>query len=55
MGYVSVAYLMIIVDETVQVDGCDKTRREGHEQSTDGRLEGRWDMRQKEERLFQRQ
>ena len=31
-----VSYLMMIVDETVQEEGCDKTRKEGQEKSTDG-------------------
>ena len=31
-----VAYLMIIIDETLQEEEGDKTRREGHEQWTDG-------------------
>ena len=35
------ACVMIIVDETVQEDGCDKTGKEGKEKSTDGRLEGK--------------
>ena len=36
VGYVPVSYLMMIVDETVQEEGCDKTRIEGQEKSTDG-------------------
>ena len=31
-----VSYLMMIVDDTVQEEGCDKTRKEGQEKSTDG-------------------
>ena len=31
-----VAYLMMIVEETIQEEGCDKTRKEGHEKRTDG-------------------
>ena len=34
--YVPVSYLMMIVDETVKEEGCDKTRKEGPEKSTDG-------------------
>ena len=30
-----VSYLMMIVDDTVQEEGCDKTRKEGQEKSTD--------------------
>ena len=36
VGYVPVSYLMMIVDETVHEEGCDKTRIEGQEKSTDG-------------------
>ena len=36
VGYVPVAYLMMIVDETVQDEGCDNTRKEGHEKRTHG-------------------
>ena len=36
VGYVPVACLMTIVDETVQEEGCDKTRKEGQENNTDG-------------------
>ena len=36
VGYVPVSYMMMIVDETVQEEGCDKTRIEGQEHSTDG-------------------
>ena len=41
--YVPVAYLMIIMDETVQEEGCDKTGKAGQEKITDGTniLEGR--------------
>ena len=31
-----VSYLMMVVDDTVQEEGCDKTRKEGQENSTDG-------------------
>ena len=36
VGYVPVSYLMMIVDETVQEEGCDKTKKKGQEKSTDG-------------------
>ena len=37
MAYVPVAYVTVIVDETVRKDGCDKkTGKEGQEKSTDG-------------------
>ena len=36
VGYVPVAYMMIVMDETVQEDGYDKTGKEGQEKSTDG-------------------
>ena len=36
VGYAPLAYLMIIMDETVQEEGYDKTRKEGQETSTDG-------------------
>ena len=29
VGYVPVSNLMMIVDETIQEEGCDKTRKEG--------------------------
>ena len=34
--YVPLVYLMTIVDETVQEEGCDKTWKEGHEKRTHG-------------------
>ena len=34
--YVPVAYLMIIMDETVREERCDKTGKEGQEKITDG-------------------
>ena len=49
VGYVPVSYLMMIVDETVQEEGCDKTRIEGQEHSTDGTKIGE-EMRQERER-----
>ena len=36
VGCVPVSFLIMIVDETVQEEGCDKTRKEGQENSTDG-------------------
>ena len=46
MGYVPVAYLVIIIDETLQEEESDTTRKEGHEKSIDGTKilssSGRW-------------
>ena len=36
-----VAYLMIVIDETLQEEESDTTRKEGHEKSTDGMKIGR--------------
>ena len=36
VGYVPVSYLMMIVDETVQEEGCDNTMIEGQDNSTGG-------------------
>ena len=36
VGYVPVAYVMIIIDETLQEEESDTTRKEGHEKTTDG-------------------
>ena len=36
VGYVPVSHLMIIVDETIQEEGCDRTRKEVQGKSTDG-------------------
>ena len=41
VGYVSVAYLMIIIDETLHEEESDTTRKERHEKSTDGMKIGR--------------
>ena len=41
VGYVPVAYIMIIIDETLQEEESDTTRKEGHEKSTDGMKSGR--------------
>ena len=35
VGYVPVSYLIMIVDDNVHEEGCDKTRTEGQENSTD--------------------
>ena len=40
MGYVPVAYVMIVMDETVQEDGCDKTGKEGQDNNIDGTKNG---------------
>ena len=40
-----VSYLMMIVDDTVQEEGCDKTSKEGQEKSTDRTKTGE-EMRQ---------
>ena len=56
VGYVPVAYAMIVVDETVQEDGCDKTGIEGEEKRNDAsKSGGGWDRMEKEERRIQRQ
>ena len=49
VGYVPVAYFMIIIDETLQEEESDTTRKEGHEKSTDGTKIG-GEMRQDGER-----
>ena len=36
VGYVPVSHLMIIIDETIQEEECDKTRKEVQGKSTDG-------------------
>ena len=36
VGYVPVSHLMIIMDETIQDEGCDRTSKEVHGKSTDG-------------------
>ena len=35
VGYVPATYLMIIIDETLQEEESDKTRKEGHWKRTD--------------------
>ena len=40
-GYVPVAYIMIITDDTLQEEESDTTRKEGHKKSTDGMKIGR--------------
>ena len=49
VGYVPAAYLMIIIDETLQEEDIDTTRKEGHGKGTDGTKIG-GDMRQDGER-----
>ena len=36
VGYVPVSHMMIIMDETIQEEGCDRTRKEVQMKSTDG-------------------
>ena len=56
VGYVPVAYLIIIIYETLQEEESDTTRKEGREKRTDGtKIGGRWDRMEKEERSIQRQ
>ena len=40
VGYVPADYLMIILDETLQEEERDTTRKEGHETRTDGKKIG---------------
>ena len=56
VGYVPAAYLMIILDETLQEEDSD-TRKEGQGKGTDGTKigGGRWDSMEKEERRTQQQ
>ena len=49
VGYVPVSHLMIIMDETIQEEGCDRTRKEVQGKSTDGSKIG-GEMRQEGER-----
>ena len=49
-----VSHMMIIMDETIQEEGCDRTRKEIQGKSTGGRLEGRRDRKEKEEISIQR-
>ena len=49
-----VAYLMIIIDETLYEEESDTTRKEGHEKRTDG-TKIRGEMGQDGERRIQRQ
>ena len=48
------AYLMIIIDETLQEEDSDTTRKEGQGKRTDGTNIG-GEMEQDEERRIQRQ
>ena len=47
VGYVSAAYLMIIIDETLHEEDSDTTRKEG-KGMMEPILEGRWDRMEKE-------
>ena len=49
VGYVPVSHLMIIMDETIQEEGCDRTRKEVQGKSSDGTKIGR-EKRQEGER-----
>ena len=49
VGYVPAAYLMIILDETLQEEDNDTTRKEGQGKGTDGTTIG-WEMGQVGER-----
>ena len=53
VGYVPVSHLMIIMDETIQEEGCDRTRKEVQGKSTDGTKIG-GEKRQEGERSIQR-
>ena len=53
VGYVPVSHLMIIMDETIQEEGCDRARKEVQGKSTDGTKIG-GEKRQEEERSIQR-
>ena len=56
VGYVPVSHLMIIVDETIQEEGCDRTRKEVQGKSTGGTKIGEERGRMEEEdRRIQRQ
>ena len=50
VGYVPVSHLMIIMDETIQEEGCDRTRKEVQGKSTDGTNIG-GEKRQEGERI----
>ena len=47
VGYVPVSHLMIIMDETIQEEGCDRTRKEVQGKSTDGTKIEEGDRRKK--------
>ena len=53
VGYVPVSHLMPIMDETIQEEGCDRTRKEVQEKSKDGTKIG-GEKRQEGERSIQR-
>ena len=47
---------MIIIDETLQEEDSDTTRKEGQGKGTDGtKIGGRWNRMEKEERRTQQQ
>ena len=47
------AYLMIIIEETLREEESDTNRNEGHEKKTDGtKIGGRWDSMEKVEIHF---
>ena len=53
VGYVPVANIMLIIDETLQEQESDSTWKEGHENSTDGtKIEGRRDVMEKKKVIF---
>ena len=53
VGYVPLSHLMIILDETIQEEGCDRTRKEAQGKSTEGTKIG-VEKRQEGERSIQR-
>ena len=56
VGYVPAAYLMIIIDETLQEEDSDTTRKKDKERGlVEPIFEGRWDSMEKEERRTLRQ
>ena len=55
VGYVSAAYLMIIIYETHQDEENDTNRKDTKRGLTEPRLEGKWDNMEKEERSIQQQ
>ena len=56
VGYVLVAYLMIIIDDTLQEEENDTTRKKDTKRGLmEPILEGRWDRMAKEEKSIQQQ